>query len=253
MQDNSASVTERRQQQKQWDKDAERLILYADFMGFKSRVFNTEHAVLKNELLEFHNKWMGKIKPLMKDGHLQTIQFSDSILIAVNGVTEKYFNLLSKAAVCLMHVALSMRIPIKGVIAQGLFSYDEANELYFGKPLVDAFLLHEELKYYGVVVHNTAEKTIKQYQSPQNPYSNTPVYIEKGKICHYHLCWNLVNTQLSSQDITATCKMWLNEIAEHVSGAPRIYIDRTHEILSNDQKLLMKEAELERESILHAN
>ena len=62
MQDNSASITERRQQQKQWDKDAERLILYADFMGFKSRIFNTEHAVLKNELLEFHSKWMGTCK-----------------------------------------------------------------------------------------------------------------------------------------------------------------------------------------------
>ena len=237
MQDNSASITERRQQQKQWDKDAERLILYADFMGFKSRIFNTEHAVLKNELLEFHSKWMGKIKPLMKDGHLQTIQFSDSLLIAVNGINEKYFNLLSKAAVCLMHVALSMQIPIKGVIAQGLFSYDATNELYFGRPLVDAYLLHEELKYYGIVVHNTAEKTIKQYQSPSNPYSNSSIYIEKGKICHYHLCWNLVNTQLASQDITQTCEEWIDKIAEHVSGAPRIYIDRTREILRNDQQL----------------
>ena len=71
---------------------------------------------------------------------------------------------------------MSMQIPIKGVIAQGIFSYDKENELYFGKPLVDAYLLHEELKYYGIVVHNTAEKTIKKYQNSNNPYTNTPIY-----------------------------------------------------------------------------
>lgn len=76
---------------------------------------------------------------------MQFVQFSDSILISVNGIDEKKFNLLSKATICLMHVAMSMQIPIKGVIAQGMFSYDKENELYFGKPLVDAYLLHEEL------------------------------------------------------------------------------------------------------------
>jgi len=189
MQKNSpTSIRDHQQRLHAWDKDTERLVLYADFMGFKSRVFGTERSALKNELLAFHDRWTAKIKPLMKDGHLQAIQYSDSILIAVNGVDEKYFNLLSKAAVCLMHVALSMQIPIKGVIAQGLFSYDATNELYFGHPLVDAYLLHEELKYYGIVVHNTAEKTIKQYQSLSNPYSNSSIYLKKGKIFHYHLC-----------------------------------------------------------------
>ena len=32
-----------------WDKDAERLVLYADVMGFKSRVMTRSHEQLKQE------------------------------------------------------------------------------------------------------------------------------------------------------------------------------------------------------------
>jgi hypothetical protein len=218
-----------------WLEDKERLILYADFMGFKSRIFSKEHAVLKKELTEFHEKWSKKMEPLLKENYLRYAQFSDSILIAVNGTDDKMLNLLSKAATCLMHVALSQGFPIKGVIAQGLFSYDEENQLYFGKPLVDAFLLHEEIKYYGIVVHNTAEKSVKKHSKRYgNPYSHTSVCIDRGKVDHYHLCWNLIDTEFRLKNNTKKCEKWLDAIAESVSGSPRMYIDKTREILRVD-------------------
>ena len=241
------SIKKHRIQNPQWSKDTERLILYADFMGFKNRVLSKTHEDLKKELCEFHEKWVKKMEPLNSGGHLQFAQFSDSILIAVNGIDEKKFNLLSKAAICLMHVAMSMQIPIKGVIAQGIFSYDKENELYFGKPLVDAYLLHEELKYYGIVVHNTAEKTIKRYQNQNNPYTNTPIYIEKGKTAHYHLCWNLINQQLAPENITFQCKKWIEDIAERVSGHPRIYVDKTIEVLEADEKIFKDDKNVKEE------
>lgn len=241
------SIKKHRIQNPQWSKDTERLILYADFMGFKNRVLSKTHEDLKKELCEFHEKWVKKMEPLKSGGHLQFAQFSDSILIAVNGIDEKKFNLLSKAAICLMHVAMSMQIPIKGVIAQGIFSYDKENELYFGKPLVDAYLLHEELKYYGIVVHNTAEKTIKRYQNQNNPYTSTPIYIEKGKTAHYHLCWNLINQQLAPENITFQCKKWIEDIAERVSGHPRIYVDKTIEVLEADEKIFKDDKNVKEE------
>lgn len=139
------TIKKHRPHSPKWSTDTERLILYADFMGFKNQVLGKPHEELKKELIDFHNKWVKRTSPLKAGGHLQFVQFSDSILISVNGIDEKKFNLLSKATICLMHVAMSMQIPIKGVIAQGMFSYDKENELYFGKPLVDAYLLHEEL------------------------------------------------------------------------------------------------------------
>lgn len=219
-----------------WDNDAERLILYADFMGFKNRVFSNSHDKIKGQLESFHSQFTKRISPLQNGDYLKFVQFSDSILIVVNGIDDKMFNLITKASVCLFHVSMEMGIPIKGVISKGIFTYNREKEIYFGKPLIDAYLLHEELKFYGIVVHHTAESVIKKYADNSRPYLNTPVFFDRGKVCHYHLCWNLLNKNLSKGDITDKCRNWLDDISETVSGYPRLYIDRTLEILENDRE-----------------
>ena len=234
----SANMGEKKTEHTSWNDDCERLVLYADFMGFKNRVRSTLHETLRGELTHFLDDFRTKMQPLLLGDHLKITQFSDSILIVANGTNQKMMNLLTKAAVVLFHKSLSAKLPIKGVIAQGTFTYDKANELYFGRPLIDAYLLHEEIKYYGVVVHCTAEKTVKAYlkTESENIYANTPVYLESGKVRHYHLCWNLMKDDLDYGNITNTCENWLDDIAENVSGKSRLYIDRTLEILHEDAK-----------------
>lgn len=217
-----------------WDTDVPRLLLYADFMGFKNRVFSSSHSALKSLLMDFNKAWHNRLKPLQLSGDLKFAQFSDSILVVVNGTDAKMFNLISKAAICMMHEALKIKFGIKGVIAQGIFSFDAAMGLYFGRPLVDAYLLHEEIKYYGIVVHHSAENTVKNNIGPKNPYIKSDVYIERGKVAHYHLCWNLINERLSPENITPLCNVWLDGLEETVSGTPRQYIDKTREIINND-------------------
>ena len=39
-----------KQQERSWDDDIERLILFADIMGFKDRVMRTRHIDLKHTL-----------------------------------------------------------------------------------------------------------------------------------------------------------------------------------------------------------
>lgn len=220
-----------------WTSDIERLILYADIMGFKNRVATTRHEELKQMLMDFREDWDARISPfLQSEKLLKFVQFSDSMLIVANGIDSQMFNLISKAAVSLMKVALKNGFPIKGVIAKGVFTYYADKQLYFGQPLVDAAVLHDTLKYYGIVVHHTAETVVKQNMSQENPYSNSPIYIDKGKVSHYHLCYNLVNDGYKSRDISDQYYEWLDAIAESVSGEPRIYIDRTKEILQNDSK-----------------
>lgn len=158
-----------------WEDDAERLVLYADIMGFSHRVTFNNHEELKRDLQKFKQSWESRIKPLEKGGHLKSVQFSDSILLVVNGTNEKMFNIITKAAVCLVQSAMSLGFPIKGVIAQGKFSYDKDNELYFGLPLVEAYKLHEEIYYYGIVVHHSAEQTVKKYTDATKPYTKTTV------------------------------------------------------------------------------
>ena len=84
-----------------------------------------------------------------------------------------------------------------------------------------------------------------------NPYTNTPIYIEKGKTAHYHLCWNLINQQLAPENITFQCKKWIEDIAERVSGHPRIYVDRTIEILEADEKNSLLKKNIMRNSYLY--
>lgn len=241
---NSLKLHSRKKRMPSWNSNNQRLVLFADFMGFKNRVDTYTHPHLLQEMREFHKKFTNVLKPLKITGYLKEVQFSDSIIITVKGIDFKSFNLISKAAIGLMHNALKMGLPIKGVIAQGNFTFDENNELYIGKALVDAYLLEEDVKYYGIVVHNTAEKTVKKYTATDNlsnPYSNNKIYISKGKTCHYHLCWNMINETLSFEDITPKCKDWIETIAEGVSGEPRLYIDHTLEILDEDSKSFNKE------------
>lgn len=222
---------------KEWKITDKRLILYADFMGFKNRVISNSHAKLKEHIYQFRKKFFKRMKKFGLDDYLKFTQFSDSILIGVNGTSEKVMNLLTKAAVALFHTSMENGLPIKGVIAQGVFTYDDDNEIYFGRPLVDAYELHEKVKYYGVVVHHTAEKTVKSYvEKKRKPiYLNTPIYLEEGKVRHYHLCWNLMGENKDYINITHRCEKWLDNIAETVSGAPRLYIDRTLEIMHQDE------------------
>ena len=217
-----------------WDEDAERLVLYADVMGFKSRVMTRSHEQLKQEFLDFRKAWDARVSPLQLNDFLKFVQFSDSMLIVVKGVDEKMFNLLTKASIALMQIALEKKFPLKGAIAQGTFGFYVDRQLYFGQPLCDAAILHDQLKFYGIAVHHSAEKTVRSYSTKLLPYSKTPIYIDKGRVCHYHLCWNLLDNKYQSNDITMTCEKWLQTIEESVSGEPRMYVDRTLEILRND-------------------
>lgn len=219
-----------------WDEDTERLILYMDIMGFSNRETKNTHEKLKADLLSFTQTWKKRIKPLELGNHLKNVQFSDTILIVVDGIDKQMFNLISKAAVCLMQVAIKLGFPIKGVIAQGQFSYDEQNELYFGLPLVEAYQLHDEIYYYGIVVHHSAEATIKKYTDRTNPYTKTPILLKKGQTSHYHLSWHLVSDKLDPGNIECEVKKWLGVIEEQVSGAPRIYVDNTIKVIESDSK-----------------
>ncbi len=218
-----------------WTNDCERLILFADIMGFKEAVMSNHHDKLKNRLLKFKQSFDGKIKPLCEGDYLRFVQFSDSIIIVVNGVDSKMVDLITRAGILLMHEALSNGFPIKGVISKGEFTYDESNDLYFGRPLVDAALLHDELYYYGIVVHHTAEKVIKDNLGYNIPYCINSISIKKGKTTHYHLVWNMAGRDFNYTDITIQALEWLCKIQESVSGAPRIYIDNTIAILKSDE------------------
>lgn len=230
----------------------EKYVLYADIMGFKERVMRTKHEDLKKELKELRKElddWL--IETLSQEGRSKVSFFSDSILI-VEEISDLGFERISSAAASLMLLSLKHKFPIKGAIAKGEFTYEEEEQLFFGKAIIDAFLLEEEVHYYGIVAHHTMEEDIKRFSNGKqgveinrrlfvSPYVLSPIPLKKGKISHYHVAYNLLLSEVYSKkrirEHTEKDISWLEGIYGTVSGAPRIYVDNTIQVLSEDLRL----------------
>ena len=149
----------------------EMYVLYADIMGFKDRVIRTEHTDLEKDFEKLLTGLEAWLKPNKKSPKFKVSFFSDSILI-IEENTKDGFNRISKAAAGLMQVSLKHKFPIKGVIAKGKFTYKEKKQLFFGRALVDAYELENEVHYYGIVAHHTVEKDIQNYSKGKTRRDN---------------------------------------------------------------------------------
>ena len=238
----------------------EKFVLYLDIMGFKERVSTTPIDVLEKELLSFKTK-SNQLKPLLMAGDtgntlMNMAQFSDSIVLVTQKDTKNDLNRISKAAVILMQIGMKTGFALRGAIAKGEMVFDVENQLFFGKALVDAYLLEEELSYYGIVFHSSMEKTIddirtKNSKSNTESKSNTNIVmylnpndkqkylpideldipLKKGKSKHYHIAWYNLDDKLAKKDIRDEARKWLKDLRTTVSGNPRVYLDNTISLL----------------------
>lgn len=143
-------------------------------MGFKERVNNVNTEDLMNQLLLFQTKFQ-KLKPLLeksttKETLIDMAQFSDSIVLVTRSSTGADLNRISKAAAILMQTALQTGFALRGAIAKGDMVFDKNNKLFFGKALVDAYLLEEELNFFGVAFHETMEESIEKNLVSKDKY-----------------------------------------------------------------------------------
>lgn len=135
-----------------------------------------------------------------------------------------------------MHHALECGFALKGSIAKGNLTFDVDNGLVFGQSIVDAYLLEEEIKFYGIVLHHTVEQDIEDFiKRPirhgqgfiKLPIDDVPVSLKTGKSVHKAILYQRMNRSLESKDYTTVLKGYLKKIAKTVSGSPRVYIDNT--------------------------
>ena len=230
--------------QSNWDDKKDRFVLYLDIMGFKERVNRCETEALKNDLMSFKTKNI-KLKPLLKsttkDGEkdlLKMAQFSDSIVVISQSNTKDDLNRICRAAVILMQTAMESKFALRGSIAMGQMVFDETNQLFFGKALVDAYLLEEQLAYYGVVFHESAEKIVQKAKATKGiyfPIQDVEVPLKGGRSKHYHVAWHLMTKALSKGDISTDALSWLDNLRITVSGTPRIYLDNTRKVIEESK------------------
>ena len=228
----------------------ERFVVFLDIMGFKERVARNTHDSLYAELTIFNREVTDiigtyneianipeRLEKEVSDTALKgadkdtnkifLAQFSDSIVIFSSGNTKNDLKIISNVAKDIMKKAIEMEnpIPLKGALAEGVITCVDSKSLFFGQALIDAYLLEENIQYYGIVVHHSAEQSVRKYANDSNVFVEQLVRLKSGKIKHYELAWY--------KDSPAAIKDSLNKVRLSVSDSPRKYIDNTEEIIED--------------------
>ena len=131
----------------------------------------------------------------------------------------------------LLKEALTVEIPMKGAIAYGTQTADFEKSLHFGRPLVDAYLLSEELQLYGVVLHHTMESYLREHKLINAVVKTHAIQyktpLKKCSVNHYCLNWTKMLNSAQDKPYEIVSKLY-----DTVSGSTRHYVDNTLEFVN---------------------
>ena len=176
------------------------------------------------------------------DKELYTASFSDSMVLFSKDNSPESLDIIASSAAYILHDALLKDIPMKGAIAYGKISVNKEKQIYFGQPLIDAYLLQDEVNYYGIVAHNSLDEYLAKLD-PDMPaiklFLETKTPMKSGKITHKNIDWfyflgNYKNSQ--TEDKKEILNYYLASLRRLVSGSPRRYIDNTLELFESTYK-----------------
>jgi hypothetical protein len=217
-------------------------IAFLDIMGFKDRVYRERH---KDVITMFESfipavetvKDASKQKTDRNDTKTNTIPiiFSDSIFLVSKDNSIKSACDIIEDATWIFSKAIKKEIPIKGAIAYGEFTSDIEHSVYFGRPLIDAYELQNELRLYGVIIHHTAEKQLNKMNInglkmiEDYHFIKYHVPMKSGNIKHYLCDWTIYPQNIEPLNV-------ISKLYNSVSGKPRIYVDNTIDFVREIQK-----------------
>lgn len=224
----------------------DRFIAYFDIMGFKDLIYRNDHMFV-SRLMDNIASLVAGIKIIetnllkknlternfFEKGVVLPILFSDSIIF-ISESNSSYDALKTFfAASFFITKMFQNNVPIKGSIAFGTFTADFENSKFFGRPLVDAYMLSEETYFYGAVLHHSVErflhdsldKTIVPEQIINQYIKTKPLPMKNGTVTHSYINW-LCN--LTDKDPTPN--ILVNNLLRNVSGNIRRYVDNSSSI-----------------------
>ncbi len=210
-----------------WETTTNRFVLFFDILGFKDMVQAHDHQytldklnLLKDKIDEINGKEFGDDEIKIAADQTRSATFSDSIIFfsKSNGV-EDLLKILYNAY-SILHNAIENGIPIKGSISCGQVTVDFNKSIFFGKPIIDAYLLHENLQMLTVVTDHHFEQQLMQHDKFFPSFLSTyKVNLKIGRATHKII-----------RPIPKHLLKTIEELKKHylqVSGYPRIYIDNT--------------------------
>ncbi|NLL27702.1 MAG: hypothetical protein GX259_02805 [Bacteroidales bacterium] len=232
-----------------WEITDSRFVAFLDLLGFKDKVMRKKHSEIYNELSKLsqikdyiQEIEAIKIHPKFQDCDVSIISFSDSIVVFSKNDTFESFEYFLIALRAIFSNSIREKIALKGGISHGEISINKIEQIYFGQPIIDAYLMEEDVNYLGVVAHSSIDTFIAENKKS---YTNSIVcqkllfeekaFLKSGKITHLNLDWFIL-TQRDHDRISPEQKIEnilnnLDLFYSTVSGNPRRYIDNTKEIL----------------------
>jgi hypothetical protein len=120
-------------------------------------------------------------------------------------------------------------------MAFGLMTLDTENSIFFGQPLIDAYLLQEELNFYGIVVHHSAENTILLEDYFLGCFTQFDCPLKNGVVNHKAIYPMLMDYKLKAEfpKEQQAVTDGLNALRFTVSGHLRKYVENTQKYFSH--------------------
>lgn len=177
-----------------------RFIAYFDIAGFKNRLNTTDGYEVINTILTNLHDAITAIETTSK--LVKIVMFSDSILFISYSDTKEDASQIIRASQILLKFGFRDNnntpeitselnpFALRGVLAYGKFKADFDKEIYFGKPLNDAYLLEQKMQFFGAVIDKTfTEKTKDFFTKPGtiNMFPCNAIFLEEIKWGILHL------------------------------------------------------------------
>lgn len=212
-----------------WQNTTNRFVAFFDIMGFKDLVFRTDHEKVL-ELMEHLHASLSLIEKFYQEEKRETrirgVLFSDSILFVSSDDSKNSLEEIIFIAEWVLKKSFESGIPIKGSIAVGKQTADFDKSIHFGVPIIDAFMLQDELLFYGVVIHDSVEKAYTTQDLKEKLLIRYKAPFKSGRISHYVVDWR---GYFKEDSHSANWLPVFEALYKKVSGPPRIYVDNTIE------------------------
>jgi hypothetical protein len=240
-----------------WKTTDNRFVAFLDLLGFKDKVMRNSHDDIYSELNKISSLKKSIESSVTKDiitknfedVDIYIVSFSDSIVLFSKNDSIDNFKFFTFALRSIFASTIRNKIALKGGISHGTISLNKSEQIYFGQPIIDAYLIEEDVNYFGVVCHNSIDKYLKENENLDveilsNGYKfvNTP--LKCGTINHYNLDWYYTALLENERDLKDDEKVnviinILKSFYVTVSGSPRRYVENSISIVekmySNNQ------------------
>ncbi len=218
-----------------WDDvTSNRFVLFFDILGFKDLVSRSSHEEVLKKLKKLKGRAskleIAKLKKTAQEKYnidirqyqTKSVTFSDSIIFFSEGDTTSDFLKILIDSQYMLNEALSIGLALKGAISYGRITVDFEQNIFFGQPIIDAFLLHEDLHMLDVILDHNCDLQKDKYN---NIFINENIKFLNVKMKYGHVSHSIVIPRLSSKIDEKI--ILLKKLYYTTSGSPRAYIDNS--------------------------